>query len=382
MKKVLIAAPYSSLPSDGYVNRFSHLALRFAECGVDTTLATSRFAHQGKRFHADAESEIANLTIKLIDTRTYQSHIGLKRILNLRDFRRNLVRELSPLDSYDLIYSAYPSIGHNLELARRLKGTETKLIVDVQDIWPEAFSSVIPAISKVPPQMIPFSRAANRAYAAADGLVAVSETYLSRARLANPDVPALTAYIGSEFSQAPHTPNPHGPLKLCYIGTLSYSYDIETVMRAVDTLVSTGRKLEFNVYGNGPDYERLRALPVRGTKFHGYIKYADLERVLRNQHIAVNAIRANAPQSVTNKLCDYLSLGCPVMSSQVGDEVEALLASRLNAHYIAGDAASAVDAIRHLIDSPDLLNTWQPDERFDREAISRNIIEFARAVAG
>ncbi|MCH8795258.1 hypothetical protein I5266_12550, partial [Neisseria gonorrhoeae] len=74
-----------------------------------------------------------------------------------------------------------------------------KLIVDVQDVWPESFSSVVPFLKKIPHNLLPFASRANRAYRYADALVAVSQTYLDRAKEANPNVPGEVIYIGADF---------------------------------------------------------------------------------------------------------------------------------------------------------------------------------------
>ena len=63
----------------------------------------------------------------------------------------------------------------------------------------ESFSSVIPFLKKVPHNLLPFASRANQAYRYADALVAVSQTYLDRAKEANPNVPGEVVYIGADF---------------------------------------------------------------------------------------------------------------------------------------------------------------------------------------
>lgn len=377
MKKILIAAPYSTLPSDNFVNRFAHLATQCAERGHSTTLATGRFCHRTKDFHtADACLGYDNLDVVLIDNRAYRSHIGLERIQSLRDFRQNFDERFADLDQFDIIYSAYPAIGHNLSIARRRDAKKTQFIVDIQDVWPESFSSVLPLVKNIPHNLLPFSGAANRVYSSADGLVAVSRTYLNRATSVNDRAKRLVAYLGSEFDMVDTVPVPDRPFKLFYIGTLSYSYDIDTIIRAVDQLSSAGRNVEFHIFGGGPDLERLRGLSGKGTTFHGFLPYKEMEAELRKQHVAVNAIRAKAPQSVTNKLCDYLALGCPILNSQAGEEERDLVSGVPHQNYRAGDIDHAREAIANLMDDPATFKQWRANSRFSRGAISDAIIDF------
>jgi len=377
MKKVLIVAPYSSLPSDEFVNRFAHLATRLAERGHAVTLATGRFCHRTKTFHVSKEAHgVTNPQVVLVDNREYVSHIGLNRVLSLRDFRRNFEARFPTPSEFDVIYSAYPSIAHNISISRRIDRARSKFIIDVQDVWPESFSSVLPFIALLPPQLLPFSKSANRAYASADGIVAVSERYLQRALAVNDRAKSLVAYLGSEFRMVDTSPQRTGTAKLFYIGTLSYSYDIDTIIGAVHRLREAGRAVEFNIFGNGPDLQRLRNLPHVGTNFHDFLPYKQLEQQLRRQHIAVNAIRSKAPQSITNKLCDYLALGCPILNSQTGVEVTSLINSVAHRSYDAGVLPSAMQAISELVDDPATYTVWKADPRFSRDEISDSIAQF------
>ena len=174
---ILIVAPYASLPTDKLVNRFSSLAKKFSQRGHKTTFVTSSFSHYDKD-HRDLSSQKAfnNLDIILIDEPGYRSHVGLKRLISIRTFRRNFQRKFRQLDDFDVVYSAYPTIGHNLYLAHAINRKMTSFVVDVQDVWPESFSSVVPAVRKIPTHWLPFSRSANKVYSSASALIAVSQT--------------------------------------------------------------------------------------------------------------------------------------------------------------------------------------------------------------
>jgi len=379
--KILLVAPYASLPTDKLVNRFSFLSKKFAERGHETTFVTSDFSHHEK-IHRDLNPQKTheNLEVVLIHEPGYRSHVGLKRVMSMRAFRRNFEAKFRRFDDYDVVYSAYPTIGHNIYLSESINRSKTAFVVDVQDVWPESFSSVFPMLRKVSPQWLPFSRSANKVYSSASALIAVSKTYLERAATVNRDVPTLSAYLGSEFEVVNNVPSKDGPTKLAYIGTLSYSYDIETVIRAVHELKTAGRDIEFNIFGDGPDAERLKALPHTGTNFRGMIAYKSLEAKLREQHVAVNAIKSNARQSITNKLCDYFFLGCPILNTQNDAEVVQLVSNVLHRNYQAGDVRSAMDAIGSIADDRDLHRTWKCNPTFSRDAIAEEIVSFVESL--
>lgn len=379
--KILLVAPYSSLPSDRLVNRFSYLAKNFAARGHQTTFVTSAFSHYEKSFRElGSQPEYENLEVVLIDEPGYRAHVGLKRVLSIRAFRKNFEARFPSFDGYDIVYSAYPTIGHNIYISNTINKNKTKFVVDVQDVWPESFSSVFPMLKNVSPQLLPFSRSANNVYSSADALIAVSQTYLERAAMVNRAAPGLTAYLGSEFDMMDNVPVKNGPTKLVYIGTLSYSYDIDTVIGAVHELSSSGHNVEFNIFGDGPDLKRLQGLPHVGTRFHGMVAYKTLEPKLREQHIAVNAIKGHARQSITNKLCDYFFLGCPILNTQKDTEVTRLVSEVVHRNYHAGDVASAKEAIEAMAQEKDLYKPWKCNPIFHRETISGEIVSFVENI--
>lgn len=207
---ITIVAPYCSLPSEPYFNRFWYLAERLSQ-SHDVLLITSRFRHYDKSFrrHEDAAATSnGRLRVKLLDEPGYRKNVSLARVASHRVFVRNLARWLhSPQAAeQDIVYSAYPLMATNLLLGKHKARLGYKLIVDVQDVWPESFSSVVPFLKKVPHKLLPFASRANRAYRCADALIAVSQTYLDRAKEANPNVPGETVYIGTDFAAIPPPP--------------------------------------------------------------------------------------------------------------------------------------------------------------------------------
>lgn len=213
---ITIVAPYCSLPSEPYFNRFWYLAELLSQ-SHDVLLITSRFRHYDKSFrrHEDAAATSnGRLRVKLLDELGYRKNVSLARVASHRVFVHNLARWLhSPQAAeQDIVYSAYPLMATNLLLGRHKARLGYKLIIDVQDVWPESFSSVVPFLKKIPHRLLPFARRADRAYRCADALVAVSQTYLDRAKEANPDVPAEAVCIGADFAAiAPRDSAPKPP---------------------------------------------------------------------------------------------------------------------------------------------------------------------------
>ena len=385
---ILIAAPFCSLPGEPYFNRFRYLAETLA-ARHDVVLLTSRFRHHDKSFRRPEDAAAASagrLKVVLLDEAGYRKNVSIGRLKSHRDFVRNLDRWLAAqkAGAFGAVYSAYPLIASNLVLGRHKARLGYRLLIDVQDVWPESFSAVLPVLAKLPPRLVPFARKADRAYACADALAAVSQSYLARARAANPAVPHEAVYIGADFAAvaaAPARVFAERRTRLFYLGTLSHSYDVETVCRGVRLLRQRGEDAELHICGGGGDEARLRAAYAgQGTVFHGYLPYTDMLSLAKGCDMAVNAIHSHAPQSVTNKLSDYMALQKPVLNSQTHPEVRRLLGLLPHEHYQSGDAEDFAAAFGRLKNHAAPVRSAEIARLFDRRASYRRLTDLIESL--
>lgn len=385
---ITIVAPYCSLPSEPHFNRFWYLAELLSQ-SHDVLLITSNFKHYDKSFRRPEDAEAASqgrLKVMLLEESGYGKNVSLGRLASHHRFVRHFEKWLENCrpGEQDIVYSAYPLIATNLLLGKHKARLGYKLIVDVQDVWPESFSSVVPFLKKVPHKLLPFASRANRAYRCADALVAVSQTYLDRAKEANPNVPGEAVYIGTDFAAiAPPPPRFRSKTtRLFYLGTLSYSYDVETVCKGVRKLLDDGENVELHIMGGGPDLEKLKQYENRAIKFYGYLPYSEMMSIAKACDIAVNAIHSHAMQSVTNKLSDYMALQKPILNSQNNAEVLGLLNLLPHENYRSGDVDSFVQAAKNILKRKN--DPVQSDEivrRFRRDVAYQKIVNLIERLA-
>ena len=386
---ITIVAPYCSLPSEPYFNRFWYLAERLSQ-SHDVLLITSRFRHHDKSFRRHEDAETASqgrLKVMLLEESGYGKNVSLERVASHYRFVKNFEQWLKNCrpGEQDIVYSAYPLIATNLLLGKHKARLGYKLIVDVQDVWPESFSSVVPFLKKVPHNLLPFASRANQAYRYADALVAVSQTYLDRAKEANPNVPGEVVYIGADFPKldaAPAKDFGDDKTRFFYLGTLSYSYDVETVCKGVRKLLDDGENVELHIMGGGPDLEKLKQYENRAIKFYGYLPYSEMMSIAKGCDIAVNAIHSHAMQSVTNKLSDYMALQKPVLNSQTNAEVLDLMNLLPHENYRSGDVDGFVQAAKNILKRKN--DPVQSDEivrRFRRDVAYQKIVNLIERLA-
>ncbi|HHS2169424.1 TPA: glycosyltransferase [Neisseria meningitidis] len=386
---ITIVAPYCSLPSEPHFNRFWYLAELLSQ-SHDVLLITSNFKHYDKSFRRPEDAEAASqgrLKVMLLEESGYGKNVSLGRLASHHRFVRHFEKWLENCrpGEQDIVYSAYPLIATNLLLGKHKARLGYKLIVDVQDVWPESFSSVVPFLKKVPHNLLPFASRANQAYRYADALVAVSQTYLDRAKETNPNVPGEVVYIGADFPKldaAPAKDFGDDKTRFFYLGTLSYSYDVETVCKGVLKLLDAGENVELHIMGGGPDLDRLKQYACDDIKFYGYIPYAEMMSVAKGCDIAINAIQSYSMASITNKLSDYMALQKPILNSQTNAEVLSLLNLLPHENYRSGDVDSFVQAAKDILKRKN--DPVQSDEivrRFRRDISYRKIVNLIERLA-
>jgi len=240
----------------------------------------------------------------------------------------NLKKYLQKRKKPDIIYCSVPSLDVAATAARYAKENNVKFVIDIQDLWPEAFKMVfnIPVISNL--IFYPMKKKADYIYKSADELIAVSETYLSRALEVNKNVKEGKAvFLGIEldkfdeaFLNNKYKEKTDNEVWIAYAGTLGHSYDLTSVFDALEILKNKGiENIRFLVMGDGPLKQRF----IKYSKeknvnaiFTGRLQYAEMVGMLGVCDIAVNPISKGAAQSIINKHGDYAAAGLPVINTQ------------------------------------------------------------------
>ena len=124
------------------------------------------------------------------------------RFLSHYIMARNLKKYLRKRKLPNVIYCSIPSLSVAKVMAKYANKNKIKFIIDIQDLWPEAFTMVfkIPFINKI--IFSPFKRNADYVYSSADEIIAVSETYSNRALKVNKKVKKATSvYLGTNLEK-------------------------------------------------------------------------------------------------------------------------------------------------------------------------------------
>lgn len=361
--KILMIANYVQFNSEGGNDRFTYLLDMLKRRGHSLELITTKFNHAAKKHRnpdqltESSQSEPYKLT--LLDEPGYEKNISLARVYSGLILARNLRSFLNNRHKPDVIYCSCPSLDFTAEAIRYAKRNNIRIIVDIQDLWPEAFRLVfnVPLISSA--LFLPMTLKSKYIYKNADLIVAVSDTYLQHATsLVGRDTNGVVVYLGTDLGVVDKYLNKknddHKPFTVGYVGTLGASYNIKVIIDAIRLLDNDD--IQFVVMGNGPMYDELkRYAELSGINFifTGRIPYDEMMKQLSRCDIAVNPIYDNAAASIINKVGDYAAAGLPVINTQKCQEYEDLITSRnLGYNCSNSDTQDIASKIQYLMDHP------------------------------
>lgn len=364
-KDILLIAHFCSDFDGKGNNRFNYLADLFAKNGFDVELVTSDFSHNKKVKREKEILEDLSYKVTFIQEPIYKKNVSLNRFYSHYIMAKNLKKYLESRKKPSVIYCSVPSLDIAATAAKYAKVNNIKFIIDVQDLWPEAFQMVfnVPIISNI--MFYPMKKTADYIYKAADAIVAVSETYKNRALEGNKRVQeGRVVFLGTElnkfdelFDNNKFKEKPDSEIWIAYVGTLGHSYDLISVFDALGILKKKGHKnFRFIVMGDGPLKEKFQSYAINkeiDTLFTGRLPYQEMVGLLGVCDIAVNPIISGSAGTIINKVGDYAAAGLPVVNTQESSEYRKLLdeyESGLNCK--TQDSKDLADKLDYLLNDP------------------------------
>lgn len=394
MKDILMITHFTQVPGEKGNGRFHYLANLLADEGMNVEIVTTQFSHRTKSMRNVTQEQLGELkyTLTMLKEPGYKKNVSLRRFYSHYIMGRSLKEYLKDRKKPDIIYCSVPSLDVANVASKYAEDNNIRFIIDVQDLWPEAFKMVfnVPIISNM--IFKPMEVMANKIYRRADEIVAVSETYVNRALSINKKVDkGLSVFLGTELAyfdklvEDNKVTKPEDEVWLTYIGTLGHSYDLVLVIEALSEIKQQGiHNLKFMVLGDGPlkdkfqDYARQAGI---NAEFTGRLEYGEMVGYLSISDIAINPIKKGAAASIINKVGDYSAAGLPVINTQECEEYINLLE-----YYDAGmscrsEVYELVEKIKMLYENNELRillgknNRKLGKEKFDRKYTYTKILK-------
>lgn len=193
-----------------------------------------------------------------------------------------------------------------------------------------------------------------------DGIICVIEESASRVRsLGVPERKVTTVRNTPLLDGASQLPSPRkarnadAPLVIAYLGVVERHRGVHELVRAVAECRRRSWPVELLVIGDGIGYSDVRALAIelgvldQGVRLLGRMENKRaLERVASADVGAIPHKPCDAwNTTIPNKLFDYMSLGLPVLTSNVVPVKRIVLEEGCGVCYTSGDVVDLVQAI-------------------------------------
>lgn len=384
---IVIIANFVAELDGGANSRFTYLANML--CGKHMVeLISSDFSH-GRKQKRICDTSRFPYKVTLLHEPGYSKNVCIKRFESHMVWGQAVKAYLENRKKPDVIYCAVPSLTAARNAARFCKKNGIRFIIDIQDLWPEAFQMVmnIPVVSNV--AFWPFKKIANEIYSTANVIIAVSQNYVDRAKEVNSRAKQTAAvYIGTDLNTFDAYVEKNKPVRkddefwIAYCGSLSDSYDIPCVVDAVKLL--NDPKVRLVVMGDGHLKKQFQDYALQAgitADFTGYIPYPEMCGRLSACDVTVNPIRGKSAASIINKHADYAACGLPVINTQESPEYRSLVSNyNMGFNCNNGDAADMAEKLKKLMNDPSLRKEMGKnarrcaEERFDRRTTYQNIL--------
>lgn len=366
-----------ALPVDAGLHRrfrMSMLAESLLARGHEVLWWTSTFDHSKKR-HRDCKP--GSVTIRdryalyLLNGIAYPRNVSIRRIINhvqlASAFRRQAVQEPAP----DIVVTSLPTVELAAEAVRYATQRGIPSLVDIRDLWPDILLDVLPQplrrLGRL--ALAPMFRRVRAALNSATGIIAISDEYLQwglsyaqrrsavadhifplgypRTFFVEEDREALAAQlvsVGVDFSRR----------IALFVGTFGRTYDLDTVLEAARTLASSGDQgVQFVLVGDGDCDARWRsaARGLQNVVFTGRLNVSAISYLMSRSWVGLAAYAQRAPQSLPNKIFEYMSGGLPMLCS-LGAETEQLLQKEEIGirYHCAAELTTALNHLRRNVD--------------------------------
>jgi glycosyltransferase involved in cell wall biosynthesis len=268
------------------------------------------------------------------------------------------MQKLSVADRPDVVMVCL----HTLEFSEAVAAFATEenipLVVDVVDIWPEVYLRAFPRLLKNVAKRLLRSEflRARRILESAGTITAVSQTYLDWAlALCSPRLGRSSAMfplgydntgvdddavrVESERLNLAHDLC-SGSVNLAFVGQLSHSYDLETVVKAARLLYpSLGSKVRFFIAGDGVDRNRLEvtARDLPSVCFTGWLSHPGVIALLSRCTAGLVSYASDATQSLPYKPFEYMAAGLVLLSCLPGEMAQLIASNDVGIRALVSD---------------------------------------------
>lgn len=369
--RIWIVNPFDPLPGDlEQEGRYASLARLLVARGHRVTWWTSAFSHRFKRPVDQAAIRSAckgcGIEVEFLAAPPYSHNVSLARVWNHAVLARRFRAAAAGADPPEVIVASSPPPVLAREAVHVGRSLGAKVLIDVQDLWPEAFASLVPPWVRLvlSPVLGLMRRNVRRAAASCNAIVGVADAYVENfQRSRGAPCPMATIPLGVDLAafdaaatrgRCGQFTKPPGEIWLAYTGSLSRNYDFLTILRAAAQIGDRlGPGLRFFLTGRGElvgkAEQLVRQNNLTNVRLTGFLDFQTWAYLLTQCDVGFNASFPEAMIFLPNKIFYYLAAGAAVLNTIPGQCSRIVREGGCGLDYRAGDAHSCAAAIEQVV---------------------------------
>jgi glycosyltransferase involved in cell wall biosynthesis len=346
-----------------------------ADQGHQVTLWSSDFDHFKKqhRFGSEKTIEVSSqLTIRLIKSRGYNSHIGVGRLIDHAQLGLNLKKMLKHETVPDVSFIGYPPIEPAYVMSNWLRKKRIPYMVDVKDAWPQILLRGLPKAMRPLGRfaLTPYIFAMKKTFKNALSISSITDPYLSWCNKSANRKPSkfdrvtpLTVqkqtFAKEEIQVAEKLLGELGVIddsrfKLTFIGTLNSAFDFSPIIRAIKNL-----DIQLIIAGDGPQFGDLKneSKNNKNIILLGWIDSVVANVLMTKSSLMLAPLKDldDFRMSMPNKFFDAMQNAKPILTSISGYTGNFLKHHNIGIEYSSEDAENLEKILETMAHDPNMI---------------------------
>jgi glycosyltransferase involved in cell wall biosynthesis len=320
--RFLIFSAYDAIPSDQTAyTRYAYLAEELVKRSHEVVYVTSSFYHTKKQQRTRQtwlpERDYSGIRLIFLNVPGYKRNVGPGRIFNHYILNRQLKKFLQSLaEKPDLVLAASPPLQTANTLLKWAKKNQVPSVLDIQDLWPEAWQQFIP----VKGLLRRWNRLAAENIRLATAVAAVSKDYLPGNKNQT-----KAFYLATDVSAYNHRPYIKGEsIRLVHLG----SPQTRSPLPKIIDFIGNKQGTELTIIGLQKEAEHYK----KYIQMHGYknieviewMSPAELQQQLSQFDAAIAVLNTASFSALPNRVFSYFAAGLPVIYNNTTGELHEL----------------------------------------------------------
>ncbi len=375
------------VPNDSGKPRLARMGLIaeiLLESGHQVTWWNTTFLHFKKeyRYHSDKSVLIKNnYRINFIHSCGYSKNVSLRRLLHnwiaaVKFY--NMAKKTKALP--DVIVVALPTISFVSKAIKYGRKRNIPVIVDVRDLNPDVFVDAFTGFKRsiVRVGIIPLQITLQRAMKKASAIFATTQPYLdfglkyAKRKRKEEDSVYYVSYPDKDKTQYKEKVEYwinrlgcNGNLVVCFFGQFGNMSDIDTIIKAAKIIDENLYNVLFVLCGEGEKYKQYQEAvsKIKNVVMTGWVDEDDIQAIGQIADIGLMAYKdsKNYELQMSNKFCEYLSLGLAVFLQPMGIMQNVIKQNKCGLPYRS--EKELVENIKYVLEQPNELTIMKRNAR-------------------